>query len=150
MSRLSFILILALLALAVGFVLFSLSRSPQTLSYCELALNGERFHNEIVRVKTRLLFDSEAAYIYEDCDPVETLESLVEMDEASESDYVGQLLAQASESSPKQVEVVIEGRFDAEFSNGCWAPRYQIAARTVEQLSSVSDFIPPQFDDVKH
>jgi hypothetical protein len=150
MARLSFILILALLALAVGFVVLSLSRSPQTVAYCEVARNGERFHNEIVRVRARLIFDSRAAYIYEDCDPVEALASLVEMDDASGSDssgYVEQLLVQASESSLKQVDVVIEGRFNAEFSTGCWRPKYHIAAQNVEQLSSVSDYTPPQFGE---
>ena len=150
MSRLSFILILALLALAVGFIVFSLSRPPQTLSYCEVARNGERFHNGIVRVKAKLIFDSKAAYIYGDCDPVEALASLVEMDGRSGSDtsgYVEQLLVQANESSLKQVDVVIEGRFNAEFSTGCWGPKYHIAARKVEQLTSVSDYTPPQFGE---
>ncbi|HKO44864.1 MAG TPA: hypothetical protein VJU84_16415 [Pyrinomonadaceae bacterium] len=150
MSRLSFILILAVLALAVGFVMFNLSRSPQTVPYCEVARNSERFHNEVVRVRARLIFDSNATYIYEDCDPVEALASLVEMDGASGSDtskYLELHLVPANESSLKQVDVVIEGKFNAEFSPGCWVPKYHIAARKVEQLSSVSDYTPPELSE---
>ena len=142
-------LIAALIALVVGVVAFT-SRSPQTVAYCEVARNGEDYHNKVIRVKATLILSSGAAYIYEDCDPVEALASLVEMDGTSESDtrdYVEQLLVQATDSSLKKVDAIIEGRFNAEFSRGCWGPKYSIAASKVELLTPVSDYVPPQIGE---
>jgi hypothetical protein len=146
MRKLSFILILALLALVLGVFAFVLSRSRQPVAYCEVARNAERYHNKIIRVRATLIFSSEAMYIYEDCDPVEALASSVEFD-GSDSDtrgYVEQLLVQPSDSSLKKVDAIIEGRFDGKFSMGCWGPKYHIALSKVELLTAVSDYVPPQ------
>src|SRR6185295_19857079 len=127
MRKLSFILILALLALVLGVFAFALSRSRQPVAYCEVARNAERYHNKIIRVRATLILSSEAMYIYEDCDPVEALASSVEFADATKSDtrgYVEQLLVQPndqrSDSSLKKVDAIIEGRFDGEYSPGCW------------------------------
>jgi hypothetical protein len=147
MRRIVFVLTLALVALLLCFVIFAASRSPQTVDYCDVARNGAGYHNRVIRVKATLFLSSGAVYIYEDCDPVEALAALVELDGEGETDtrgYVEQLLVHRSESSLKKVDAIIEGRFNAEFSNGCWGPKYQIAASKVELLSPVSDYIPPQ------
>ncbi len=81
---------------------------------------------------------------------MEALASLVEMDRADYSDtrgYVQELLLRTKDSSLKKVEAVIEGRFNAEFSTGCWGPKYHIAAIRVELLAPVTDYSPPQIGD---
>jgi hypothetical protein len=146
MRKLSFTLTVALLALVLGMFAFVLSRSRQTVAYCEVARNAERYHNKTIRVRATLILSSDAIYIYEDCDPVEALASLVEFD-GSESDtrgFVEQLLVQRSDSSLKKVDAIIEGRFDGEYSLGCWGPKYHIALSKVELLTAVSDYVPPQ------
>lgn len=118
----------------------------QTLPYCEVARNGERYHNRIIRVRARLILDSGAMYVFEDCDPVSALASLVQMDGAEASDkrgYVDKLLVEGASVTIKQVDAVIEGRFNAKFSRGCYAPKYKIAATKVELLGPLTDYVPP-------
>ena len=150
MRKLSFTLTVALIALVLGFFVFAVTRTPQTMAYCHVARNAEEYHNKIIRVRVTLLMSSDATYIYEDCDPVEALASLVEIDSSSDSDtrgYVEQLLVQRDSSSLKKADAVIEGRFDAEFSRGCWGPKFHIAANKVELLTPLSDYVPPQVDE---
>lgn len=132
-------------AIVLGLAWAFLWQSPETLPYCEVARNGERYHNKIVRVKATLGIYSDAVYIYEDCDPVEALGSLVGVSGANEIDTDGeenQLLVPAQDSR-KRVEAIVEGRFNAKFSLGCWGPKYRIVASHVELLSPVSDATPP-------
>ena len=150
MKRLSLRLAAALIAFAIGLAAFAVWRSPRTVAYCEVARNAEKHHNQIVRVKATIIFGSGGMYIFEDCDPVEALASLVEMDRADYSDtrgYVQELLLGTKDSSLKKVEAVIEGRFNAEFSTGCWGPKYHIAASKVELLTPISHYTPPQIGE---
>jgi hypothetical protein len=147
MRRLSLRLAVAFIAFAIGLGAFAVSRSPQTVAYCEVARNGEKYHNKIIRVRATIIFGSGGMYIFEDCDPVEALASVVEMDRAGYRNtrgYVEELLVWTDDSSLKKVEAVIEGRFNAEFSTGCWGPKYHITASKVELLTPISDYTPPQ------
>jgi len=124
-------------------------QNPPTLPYCEVARNGERYHNKIIRVKATLFLGSDSFYIYEDCDPVEALASLVHVSGANEIDIAGeanQLLVPA-QGSLKKADAIIEGRFNAKFSLGCYGPKYRIAASKVELLAPVSDATPPLFNE---
>ena len=88
------------------------SLSWGTLPYCKVARNGERYHNRIVRVRARLILDSGAMYVFEDCDPVSALASLVQMDGAEASDmrgYVEKLLVEGASVPIRQVDAVIRG-----------------------------------------
>ena len=83
--------------------------------------------------------------------------SLVETDGADYCDtrrYVQELLVRTEGSPLKKAETVIEGRFNAEFSTGCWGPKFHIAASKVELLTPVSDYTPPQVGEeglrIKH
>jgi len=99
MRRLTLRLAVALIAFAVGLAAFAVWRSQKTVAYCEVARNAEKYHNKIVRVKATIIFGSGGMYIFEDCDPVEALASLVEMDQADYCDtrgYVEELLKAAA------------------------------------------------------
>jgi hypothetical protein len=146
MRRIALKLAVALLAFVIGLAVFIMWRNSPALSYCEVAQHGHWYHNTIVRVRATLIFGSGGMYIYEDCDPVEALASLVELEGASGSNtvgYVEELLVQGNDSSLKKVDAVIEGRFDANFSMGCFGPKYHIAARKIQLLSPVTDYVPP-------
>ena len=125
-------------------------RGSQTLPYCEVARNGEQYDNQIIRVRARLILSSDAMYIYEDCDPVEALMARVEMHGARVTDkghYLDQLSEDDSDSSPKEFDALIEGRFNAKFSKGCYGPKYHIAATEVELLAPATNYVPPVYDE---
>lgn len=68
--------------------------------------------------------------------------ALVELDGSIESNTGGSVeepLVPLENSPAKRVEGIIEGRFNAEFTNSCWAPKYHTAARKVELLTPVGD-----------
>ena len=137
------------IALVLSWAWSFLWQSPRTLPYCEVARNSERFHNKIVRVKATLFLGSDVVYIYEDCDPVEALASRVDVSGADELDTDGeanQLLVPAQHSLQK-VEAIVEGRFNAKFSRGCYGPKYRIVASEVELLTPLSDATPPLFNE---
>lgn len=132
-------------------------RGSQTLPYCEVARNGEQYHDQIVRVRATLILGSFATYIYEDCDPVEALMAQVEMHGTALTDkghYLDGFQENGSDSSDKKFDAIIEGRFNARFSKGCWGPKYQIAATKVELLAPATNYVPPMYDEdgmrVKH
>ena len=125
-------------------------RGSQTLPYCEVARNGEQYDNQIVRVRATLILDAGATYIYEDCDPVETLMAHVEMHDAIVTDkghYLDRFPENGSNSSPKRFDAIIEGRFNARFSKGCWGLKYHIAATKVELLAPATNYVPPVYDE---
>ena len=139
------IVIASVLSMAVSFF----SESPRTVPYCEVARGGERYHNKIVRVKATLFLGSSYVYIYEDCDQVEALASQVDVSGADEIDIDGeanQLLVPVQASFQK-VPAIVEGRFNAKFSLGCYGPKYRIVASKVELLSPVSDATSPWFNE---
>ncbi len=53
-----------------------------------------------------------------------------------------ELLVSGDKDKIKQAEAVIVGRFDGEFSTGCWGPAFKIAATKIELISPVSDYAP--------
>jgi hypothetical protein len=114
--------------------------APEPLPYCEVARNPERYHGHVIRVKAVLSFGSGGMYVVEDCDPVSALASLVEL-EGSEgsgpkaSNYVEEMLTDQTEFQIKKIETIIIGRFDGEYSTGCWLPTYRIAATSIDQIS---------------
>jgi hypothetical protein len=110
------------------------------LSYCEVARNPEPYHGKVIRVRATLSFGSEGMYIVEDCDPVEALASLVELEgsEGASSNahsYVDEMLTDQTEFQVKKVDAIIVGRFDGGHSTGCWAPKYRIAATNIQKVS---------------
>jgi hypothetical protein len=132
-------------------------QSQPPLPYCEVARNGEQYHNKIIRVRAKIGLTPEAIYIYQDCDPVEALGSLVDVSNVVENDTnseSNQLLVPAQHSI-KMVDAIVEGRFDAKFSMGCWGPKYRITASRVDLLGPVSDgTFPPIYHEeglrIKH
>ena len=143
--KLAAIVIVFVLGLAGSF----LRQRPTMLPYCEVARNGEQYHNKNVRVRATLFLGSDSAFIYEDCDPGEALASLVDVSGANEIDTDGeanQLLVPAQDSL-KKVDAIVEGRFNAEFSRGCYGPKFHILASKVELLSPVSDATSPWFNE---
>lgn len=137
--------------LVLGLAWSFLRQSPTTLPYCEVARNAERYHNQLIRVKATLFLGSDSAFIYEDCDPVEALASLVDVSSAIDLDpdsAANQLLVPAQHSlSLQKVDAIVEGRFNAEFSRGCYGPKYRIVASKVELLTPVSEATSPWFND---
>lgn len=146
MKRLSISAVILLVAVSVGGGVSVLWQRPRTQPYCEVARNSERYHNRIIRVKATLFFNSDGVHIYEDCDPMEALMSLVDLSDASGIDTDSEanvLLIPAQNSTLKKVDAIIEGRFNGKFSLGCWGPKYRIAATKVELLTPVSESNPP-------
>lgn len=139
------IVIACVLSMTVSFF----SESPRTVPYCDVTRNGEEYHNKIVRVKATLFLSSESVYIYEDCDPVEALAARVDISGADEIDIDGEAdqLKVPAQDSLKKVEALVQGRFNAKFSSGCWGPKYRIMASKVELLSPVSEVASPWFSE---
>ena len=114
--------------------------APALLPYCEVARNPETYHGKVIRVRATLSFGSDGMYVFEDCDPVEALASLVEL-EGSEGvsskahHYVEEMLTDQTEVQVKKIDAIIIGRFDGENSTGCWAPKYRIAATNIQKVS---------------
>ena len=117
----------------------------RTIPYCEVARNGDSYHMRYVRVKARLFFSADGMSVYEECDPTEALAASVELEgghSATDLGYVHEVSV-TGEKHYKVAEAIIEGEFDAEFSTGCWGPKYHITARQIELVSSVEDYVVP-------
>ena len=115
MRRILIRVAVAVVAFGIGIGVSWIWFSFRTLSYCEVARNSERYHNQSIRVEAMLIFGTGGMYVFEDCDPVEALASLVEMHYTRESgsrNYVEQVLLFGGSSKIKKVEAVIEGRFN--------------------------------------
>jgi hypothetical protein len=125
------------------------------MPYCQVARNGDWYHNSFIRVKAKLIFGSDGMYVFEDCDPVEALASMVDLQgvEHSGRNYVEEVIVTGEKPQIKTADAIIEGWFDGNASTGCWRPKYHIAATKIELVSPVSDYQGPGDDDgkrVKH
>ena len=150
MKRLTVKIAVALLTFIVGvttavfwFAYRNSSKKDSTLQplpYCEVARNPEHYHGQVIRVRATLSFGSGGMYIVEDCDPVSALASLVEIEGSGGTfpkagNYVDEMLTDQKEVQIKKVDAVIVGRFNGEFSRGCYAPAYHIAAQNIQVVS---------------
>jgi len=114
--------------------------TPAPLPYCEVARNPGQYHGQVIRVRATLSFGSGGMYIVEDCDPVSSLSSLVEIDGSGDAfpkarNYVDEMLTDQTEVQIRKVNAIITGRFNGEFSNGCHLPAYHIAAQNIQVVS---------------
>jgi hypothetical protein len=150
MNRLTVKVIIAVMTFTIGafaamswfFIKRNLVKelSSHPLPYCEVARNPERYNGKIIRVRATLSFGSDGMYVVEDCDPISALSSLVEL-EGSEGrslkagNYVNEMLTDQTEFQIKKIDTIIVGQFDGEYSRGCWAPKYRIAATNIEKVS---------------
>lgn len=68
--------------------------------------------------------------------------------------HLDHILENGSDSPAERFDAIVEGRFNAKFSPGCWVPKYQIAATKIEILAPATNSIPRMFDEegmrVKH
>ena len=123
----------------------------RTLPYCEVARNAERYHGQVVTVRARVIFGSEGMYVFEECDPVSALASLVELggnlQHHVNRTYVEEVLVDGNRNPSQQAEAIIAGRFNGEFSRGCWAPAFHIAATKIELVSPVTAYAPVPSSD---
>jgi hypothetical protein len=122
----------------------------EPLAYCQVARNAESYHDSEILVSARIVVNESGVYVYEDCDPVEALAAGVEINREQAligPAYVDNLLLT---DGPKRqtAQALIKGRFDAYASTGCWAPKFRIYAERVELQTSLTDYNPPQTDDV--
>jgi hypothetical protein len=129
----------ALVGFAVGWGVFQIWQSQRpAIPYCEVAQNAEWYHNRNIRVRARMIFGSDGTYVFENCDPVEALAAVVELPGSVRSNsrnYVEEVLVTGEKAGIKSVEAIIEGRFDAKNSPGCWAPKFRITASEIEFVS---------------
>ena len=145
MKRRVFRVAIAVLGLVICLVAFRLGLSSRTIPYCNVARNGEWFDNTSIRVRATLILGSDGMYVFEDCDPVEALASLVEFEDTSTGsgrNYINEVLLTGDKAQVRKVDAIIEGRFDAKFSLGCWGPKYHIAATKIELMSAITDYNP--------
>lgn len=119
-----------------------------TVPYCTVATNPDWYHERVVRVRARLIFRGEEISVFEDCDPVEALSAHVEFaDGGSRAGSLwGVLVYDGVDSGLKTADAIIEGEFNGRYSTGCWGPKYHIAARNIELISEVKDYVPPSAD----
>lgn len=125
----------------------------RVLPYCELAQNAQRYHGSTVRVRAHVSGESPTIYtIYQsECDPVEALASVVEVAHAAGSDADSQelwerLSAPQDEGTMRKAEVVLSGRFDSQFSTGCWGPKFRLSDVEIERVISISETPLPLSD----
>jgi len=113
--------------------------APALLPYCEVARNPEPYHGKVIRVSATVSIGSGGMYILEDCDPVEALASLVELEgsegASSAQNYVDEMLTDQTEFQVKKMDAITVGRFNGQHSTGCWAPKYRIAATNIQKVS---------------
>lgn len=142
------ILVALIFGAAVGLGSSELRWRVRTLPYCTVATNAESYHMRDVRVRARVSFGAQGMYVYEDCDPVEALASVVE--------YEGKLPPRGIADPPLRVaDAIIEGEFNAYYTRGCWSPKFRIIARKIEVISPVQSYVPtPLYNDdgmrIKH
>jgi hypothetical protein len=149
MRRLIPIIVGLILGVSIGLGSSELWLRARTLPYCKVARNAESYHTRFVRVRARLFFGTGGMSVYEDCDPVEALAAGVEFEgnqPAMGIGYVNELLLSGSEPRIKVADAIIEGEFDAHRSLGCWGTKFHIAARKIQLVSSVEDYVPPSSD----
>jgi hypothetical protein len=113
--------------------------------YCEIARNAASYHGKTVRAKARLILGSGGGmYVFENCDPVSALASLVELEGAEtnrlKGNYVEEVLVAKNQENVSEVDAIISGRFNGEFSRGCWAPAFHIAATEIEFISPLTKY----------
>jgi hypothetical protein len=117
----------------------------RVLPYCKVATNAEAYHMKFIRVKAKVYFTSSGTYIYEHCDPVESLMSSIYLEGSDRSTfglgYVNESLA-TDPYQTKTAEAIVEGEFNAEASPGCWTPKFSINARQIELVSPMEVFVP--------
>jgi hypothetical protein len=150
MTKLTIKVLIALLTFTVGvgavtsWLMFRKSApkdsSPQPLPYCEVARNPGLYHGKVISIRATLSFGSDGMYVFEKCDPVSALASLVELEDSEGAgpkarNYVDEMLTDQTEFQVKKIDSIIVGRFDGEFSKGCWLPKYRIAATSIERVS---------------
>lgn len=129
-------LVVALSAgIGAGFGSSELWVRARVLPYCKVANNADSYHMRFVRVKAKLYIHKDGTSIYENCDPVEALAAFVE--------YEGGQPAFSGSSQLKTADAIIEGEFNAQYSSGCWGPKFHIMATKIELTSPVVDFVPP-------
>ena len=122
---------------------------PKVVPYCEVARNAEKYHGSEILVYARIYGDETGFYVFEDCDPVEALAAGIELDGKHPQiglGYVNNLLLKDDKPNTQTAQALIQGRFDAYASTGCWAPKFRIYAEKVELVTSLTDYVPPQSD----
>lgn len=128
----------------------SILRKPSALPYCAIARNAESYNGKTIRTRATLIFGEGRMYVYEDCDPVSALASAVEFEGSPEKqltrNYVEELLVEGSPERINKVEAIITGRFNGEYSRGCWGPAFHIAAVEIQLLSPVIAYQPQAAD----
>ena len=145
MKRLLFSSAATFLIFAVALTTIITWRNLRTLPYCDIARNSEQYHRKVVRVRARLILGSEGMYIYEDCDPVSALASMVELKDSNNSkatNFVEEVLVSGNKDQVKKVDAVVTGVFDGEYSRGCWGPQFHIVATSIELVSPITNYEP--------
>ena len=145
MKRIIFSFVVTFLVLAIALTAIITWRNLGTFPYCEIARNSEQYHRKVVRVRARLILGSEGMYIYEDCDPVSALASMVELKDSNGSNarnFVEEVLVSGDKDQVKKADAVVIGVFDGEYSRGCWGPQFHIVASSIELVSPITNYEP--------
>ena len=152
MRKAAFLVLAFLCALTAGVQSSNVwSRIQPAIPYCRVAKNAEWYHGRYIRVRSRLVFGTSGTYVFESCDPVEALASLVEMQaqpNSSAPGYVDEVLVTGEKPQVQTADAIIEGVFDAHSSTGCWAPKFHIQATNIQLMSEVRPYsLPDDSDD---
>ncbi len=142
MRKLIAIVFAAVFGLSAGLGSWTVWVRVPTVPYCTVASNPDWYHERVVRVRARLVFRGTEMSVYEDCDPVEAMMAHVEF--ANEGARAGSswVVYDGVDSTLKTADAIIEGEFNGRYSTGCWGPKYDIAARNIELISEVKDYVP--------
>jgi hypothetical protein len=141
MRKLISIVVAALFGLGAGLGSSNVWFRVHTTPYCRVATNPDSYHGRYVRVKARVFFERGYMSVYEECDPDEALMALVEFENDNSARFVSDEKDwEAGVAVPTKVAyAIIEGRFDAHNSWGCYTPRYRIDARKIELITDLRD-----------
>ncbi len=132
-------LVVALSAgIGAGFGSSELWVRARVLPYCKVANNADSYHMRFVRVKAKVYVGSSGTYVFEHCEPVESLMASVVLEGSDQSTFG----LPAGSTQTKTADAIVEGEFNAKATPGCWAPKFRIIASKVELVSPVKDFVP--------
>lgn len=110
--------------------------------YCTVAREAEKHHRKTVRIKGRLVIDSESLILFESCGPNQFLDTAVHFNGEIPSPFRELITHQsASRFMWQQADVIVEGQFDADYTNGCYGtPKFRIIADKLELLGPLIPF----------
>ena len=140
MRRLVSIVLALVFGFGVGLAVENVWSRVNVTPYCTVAKNAEWYDGEFVRVRAQLFFKNDRMAVYEACDASEALAADVQFVADPSMQFVqyrDDSGVEREEKQAKKAEVIIEGRFNAHQSMGCFGPKFLIEAKKIQLVSDL-------------